>query len=47
VAHRPALLAAADVVATVRSEPLPDPVAAAPRGAQPDTVAPPPAGGGR
>ena len=47
VAHRPALLAAADVVATVRSEPLPDPVAAAPSGAQPDTPVPPPAGGGR
>ena len=47
VAHRPALLAAADVVATVRSEPLPDPVAAAPSGAQPDTLVPPPAGGGR
>ena len=47
VAHRPALLAAADVVATVRSEPLPDPVAAAPSGAQLDTPVPPPAGGGR
>lgn len=47
VAHRPALLAAADVVATVRSEPLPDPVAAALSGAQPDTLVPPPAGGGR
>ena len=46
VAHRPALLAAADVVATVRSEPLPT-VAAASRGAQPGTPAPPPAGGGR
>ena len=47
VAHRPALLAAADVVATVRSEPLPDPVAAGLSGAQPDTLVPPPAGGGR
>ena len=47
VAHRPALLAAADVVATVRSEPLPDPVAAAPSGERPDTSVPPPAGGGR
>ena len=46
VAHRPALLAAADVVATVRSEPLPT-VAAGGRGAQPGTVAPPPAGGCR
>lgn len=47
VAHRPALLAAADVVATVRSEPLPDPVAAAPSGEQRETSVPPPAGGGR
>jgi len=46
VAHRPALLAAADVVATVRSEPL-STVAAVSRGAQPGTLAPPPAGGRR
>ena len=46
VAHRPALLAAADVVATVRSEPLPT-VATVSRGARPGTPAPPPAGGGR